>query len=391
MKLHICVVTQQLNRVRSGPGLHARNLIDRLIRDGHRVSVIAPVAERPASALGYQFIEVAGTRLRSQARWMPLALQFRTALAQLTRREAVDLVQFTDARESLFCAAARPLIGHINDTYAAELLSLRDYCEHYADGPQRWAYYHVVHILERIALHKLDVVVANSHYTAQVIRSRYALPEARLRVCHKSVEARRFASAVPLRAGLPPHPPRILFVGGNMQRKGLPTLIEAAPRVLEIFPDAEFWIVGLDPSQRKMEALCERKGVRHSFRFLGWQPQEAMPGLMAQCDAFAMPSLTEAFGVALLEAMASGLPVISTRVGGIVEIVRDGENGLLIPPDAPADLARAIISLLNDSGRRAQLAAAGLATAQAFSVERMMACTYALYQEVLARSASDMI
>lgn len=389
MSLHVCVVTQQLRRVRSGPGLHARNLIDHLIRDGHRVSVIAPANERPSGYSAYQFIAVAGTPLRSQARWLPLALQFRQALARLLGRDSVDLVQFTDARESLFCAASCPLIGHVNDTYAADIQPLSYYRCHYADGLQRWAYYRMVHVLERAALHRLDVVVANSHYTANVIRARYALPEARVRVCHKSISADHFAAAAKMRAAAVPHPPRVLFVGGNMQRKGLPTLISAASIVLQAIPDAEFWVVGFDPAQPKMEALCAQQRVRHAFHFLGWRTQEELPALHAQCDVFAMPSLTEAFGVAVLEAMAAGLPVVSTAVGGVTEIVCDGDNGLLVPPDAPLDLARALIRLLGDPALRNRFVDAGLATARAFSVERMMACTYAIYREVLARSASD--
>lgn len=391
MKLHICVVTQQLARVRSGPGLHARNLINHLVRDGHRVSVIAPLSERPEGKLSYSFIGIPGTRIRSHARWIPLAIEFSRALARLVHQETPDLVQFTDARESLFCSADIPLIGHVNDSYSAELWTLKEYRKHYNDGIQRWAYYHAMHVLERLAFRKLDAIVANSHYTAKVIRESYAIPKTRVYVCYKSVEAQLFAPAIQMRAALPPHPPRVLFIGGNMQRKGLPTLIEAAPIILRAIPNVEFWIVGLDPAQSSMEILCTRKGVRHAFHFLGWQSQENLPSLMAQCNLFTMPSLIEAFGVALLEAMASGLPVVATHVGGIVEIVRDGENGLLVPPNAPTQLAEAIIRLLENPALCSQLASAGLATARAFGVAQMMACTYTIYREALARKASSKI
>lgn len=390
-ELHVCVVTQQLNKVLSGPGLHARNLINHLLRDGHQVSVIAPESERPSTKLPYEFIGIPATVLQSQARWMPLAFHFGRALVHLTRRDRFDIVQFTDARESLFCPAHLASVGNINDTYAADIQPLGYYRKHYTDWTKRWTYYHFVRIVERFALRRLQAVIANSHYTATVIRTRYGIIDERLHVCHKSVEADHFTPALKMRSNIAPHPPRILFVGGNMQRKGLPTLIEAAPHVIRAIPEAEFWIVGRDTAQPDMEALCRQRGVRHAFRFFGLQTQDMLPKLYAQCDIFAMPSLTEAFGVVFLEAMAAGLPVVGTRVGGIVEIVNDGENGILIQPNEVASLASAIINLLKNKELRERLVNAGLTTAKSFSVERMMTCTYEVYRAVLARMASSTI
>lgn len=386
--LHICVLTQQLARVLSGPGLHARNLINHLLADGHRVSVIAPESECPPGELPYRFVGTPSPVLKSQARWVPLALYFGRALARLAQWERFDIVHFTDARESLMCPANLISVGNINDTYAAELQPLRYYRAYYADWMARWTYYRVVRSVERIALRRLHAVVANSDYTANIIRKRYGIPDRRLHVCHKSVEATRFAPALEMRAQVEPHPPRVLFVGGNMQRKGLPTLIEAASHIIRTMPNAEFWVAGHDAVQPKMEALCHRHGVRAAFRFLGLQSQDELPKLYAQCDVFAMPSLIEAFGVVFLEAMAAGLPVVGTCVGGITEIVRDDENGLLVQPnDAPA-LASAIARLLTDDELRQRLARAGVVTAHSFSVERMMTCTYDVYRAALACTAS---
>jgi glycosyltransferase involved in cell wall biosynthesis len=388
-QLSVCVVTQQLATVLSGPGLHARNLVAHLLADGHRVHVLAPESERPNGDLAYAFTGVPKPAFgRNQARWMPLAVSFGRALANLKRAHHFDLVQFTDARESLFCPAGLVSIGHINDTYAADVQPLAYYREHYADWRTRWAYYRVVHAAERRTLRCLSAVVANSRYTARIIQKQYGITSDKMHVCHKSVEPSQYAPALAIRAETVPHPPRVLFVGGNMQRKGLPTLIQAAPSVAQVVPDVEFWVAGRDAAQAAMESLCESLGVRARFQFLGLKPQGELLALYAQSDAFAMPSLTEAFGVVFLEAMACGLPVVGTRVGGVPEIVRDGENGLLVPPDDPPALAEALIRLLTNPALRERMAASGLHTAQAFSVDAMMDCTYGVYRAALARTAS---
>ncbi len=387
--LHVCVATQQLATVISGPGVHAHNLIAHLLADGHRVSVIAPATERPSGDLPYAFIGVQQPAFNSnQARWASLAWQFGRALADLVRTESFDIVQFTDARESLFCPSQLTTVGNINDTYAADIQSLDYYRTHYSDWFARWAYYRIVRILECIALRRLSAVIANSNYTARVIQERYCIPETRMHVCHKSIEASHFTPALEMRAQMAPHPPRVLLVGGNMQRKGLPTLIRAAPRIVQAVPNIEFWVAGRDAAQPKMEALCRRQGVHQFFHFLGLIPQAELPALYAQCDVFAMPSLTEAFGVVFLEAMASGLPVVGTRVGGVTEIINDGENGLLVPPHDSRALAEAILRLLRDRTLREQLTQAGLTTARSFSVERMMMCTYQVYRDARISSAS---
>jgi glycosyltransferase involved in cell wall biosynthesis len=169
-----------------------------------------------------------------------------------------------------------------------------------------------------------------------------------------------------------------------MQRKGLPILIDAASRVLEGFPETEFWIAGKDKAEPYMRSLCRQAGVSERFRFLGWQSQDDLLKLYAQADIFVMPSLTEAFGVVFLEAMASGLPVIGTRVGGIPEIIDDGRNGMLVKTGDVTGLGDAIVLLLGNQNLREKLRQAGLATARRFNVNSMMQCTYQVYRAVLS-------
>ncbi|HEX5692616.1 MAG TPA: glycosyltransferase family 4 protein, partial [Roseiflexaceae bacterium] len=312
--LNICIITQQLGQVVSGVGLFAHHLAHRLAADGHTVCVVAPSDQRPRGELPFTFVGVPPPLLgQTQARWLTLSLNFARALAALQSEQRFDIVHFTDARESLFSRSGAATIGNIHDTYAAEAGSPLFYRRHFADWRVRWAYYQFVRAAECLAFPRLQALLANSEYTARAVAATYPIRHERLRVCYLGIDSEPYARAFQLQSHGSYHPPRILFVGGNMQRKGLPSLIAAAPRVLAVQPDAEFWVVGQDKAAARMRGLCRDAGVEANFRFWGWRSQPELRLLYAQADIFAMPSLTEAFGLVFLEAMAAGLPVVGTR------------------------------------------------------------------------------
>jgi len=382
--LSVVVVTQQIGDVISGIGLRAYNLVEGLVGDGHQVYVIAPKNQRPPGNLPYHFVGVpppiAGN---TQARWISLSISFARELGRLQYKHSFDLVHFIEGREALCYRANVPMIGNINDTYAAAVETLSFYRHYFDDWLLRWGYYHFVHACEQVTLRRLQAVIANSRYTMQVIADVYRIGQ-QLYMCYPGIVTKRYMTALKLRDQINPHPLRVLFVGGNMQRKGLPILINAAPRVLKSFPNVEFWIVGRDRAEPYMQSLCRRTGVLDRFRFFGWQSQDDLLKLYAQTDIFVMPSLTEAFGMVFVEAMASGLPVIGTRVGGIPEIIEHGYNGLLVERGNAAELGEALVLLLGDQNLRRNLRQAGVETAQRFDTSKMMQCIYQVYRTVLA-------
>ncbi len=380
--LEICVVTQQYKNVISGIGLYTRNLVSSLRNAGHQVTVIAPRDQNISHQNAVRFIGVATPLLKSsQARWIFLALSFAQTLSYLKSREHFDLIHFTDAREALLCPQIAPFVGNINDTYAAEVQNIRYYLRYYLDGTIRWSYYQFTKIFESRALRRLQAVIANSQYTASVIGSKYHISKERLYVCYKSIDPTLYSAVDRRKERSSSY--RILFVGGNMQRKGLPTLIRAAPKVLSILPNTEFWIVGKDVVLPRMISLSQSLGVYSNFCFWGWMSHNNLLDLYSQADIFVMPSLIEAFGVTFLEAMACGVPVIGTRVGGIPEIIQHEYNGLLVEPNNVDELANAIIRLLLEDGLRQRLIVGGLETIDRFSVSRMMECTYKIYEHVI--------
>jgi len=382
--LSICVITQQYRSVISGVGAYTQSLVAGLMASGHTITIVAPADQMSLQDAALRFVEVPLPRLSSsQARWISLAWSFATTLAALQRSTTLDLVHFTDARESLFCRWNCPAVGDVHDSYAAEVRTPA-YCRrYYDDWLTRWTYYRFVKFCEARTYPRLDAVIANSHYTAKKIATQYAIAPGNLHVCYKTIQQDRWARALQSRAQQAPHPRRVLFVGGNMQRKGLPTLIQAVSMARDAIPDLELWVVGGDKAIEAMKGVCKAAGVDQQVHFWGRKDQEELVDLYAQSDVFVMPSLTEGFGLVFLEAMASGMPIIGSQAGGIAEVVEQGQNGILVPPGDPIELAAALRRLLTDPDLYARLKRVGLETAARFDLQSMMRCTTGVYQSVL--------
>jgi len=174
---------------------------------------------------------------------------------------------------------------------------------------------------------------------------------------------------------------------GNIRRaKGYPHLIEAAALVGAVAPHVHFVVAGEGERRGQlMSALLEQAdalGVASRVHFLGYRDDtlEVLRG----SDLFVLPSTSEGFSISTVEAMACGLPVVATRSGGPEEIITPDVDGILIPPADPAALARSVLGLVADPGRRASLAEAAVATAsRRFSLSTQLAAYEALYGGLL--------
>jgi glycosyltransferase involved in cell wall biosynthesis len=164
-------------------------------------------------------------------------------------------------------------------------------------------------------------------------------------------------------------------------------LVSAMARVVEHHPKSVLVLVGKgDESgeeEIKLKEQVERAGLEDKVRFLGWRPD--VDEIMGCFDIFVLPSLNEGMGRVLVEAMAAGLPIVASRVGGISDLVKDGKNGLLVPPaDAPA-LAKAIFDLLADKKTRNRMGKAGTKMCRPYSAEAMVEQIDDLYRELLKK------
>ncbi len=166
-------------------------------------------------------------------------------------------------------------------------------------------------------------------------------------------------------------------------RKGLDTLLDATARIAPERPHVRLLLVGDGPERRRLVALAERLGIRGRVRFAG--DRRDVRRLLAAMDLFAAPSRTEALGIAILEALAAGVPAFGSRVGGIPEVIEDGVCGRLLPPgDAPA-WARALSALSTDRSELTRLADGAARRARLFSLEASVAALERVYDELLGQ------
>jgi glycosyltransferase involved in cell wall biosynthesis len=142
-----------------------------------------------------------------------------------------------------------------------------------------------------------------------------------------------------------------LFVGRMVKQKGLDVLFDAFGK-LDHALDWRLTIVGEGPERSALTAQAARLNIAGRITFKAWTDRSALPGIYRNADVFVLPSRAEGMANALLDAMASGLPVIGTRVAGTAEVMTDEKTGLLVPPENSDELAAAIATLVNDGARR---------------------------------------
>jgi glycosyltransferase involved in cell wall biosynthesis len=212
----------------------------------------------------------------------------------------------------------------------------------------------------------------------------------RIRVVPCGVNLRRFTPHGPAAARTPGRR-RVVCVGRLVERKGVGNLVTAMAGV----PDAELLIAGgpapedLDktPEPRRLMALAEQHGVADRVRLLGRVERDALPALLRSADVVACVPWYEPFGIVPLEAMACGVPVVASAVGGLIDTVVDGVTGLHVPPRRPERVAAAINRLLDDGALAQSLGRAGARRARRrYGWDRIAASTFECYEQ-LARTA----
>lgn len=194
---------------------------------------------------------------------------------------------------------------------------------------------------------------------------------------------------------VPPEPiatsvPRLLFLGRLTEKKGLFDLLQAMPQVLKRCPNVQL-VVGGDGDVAAARAVAKQLGVAQAVVFTGWVDGPQKERYLREAAIVVLPSHFEAFGMAILEAMAYGKPVVATRVGGIPDVVVDGVHGSLIAPQDPKALAEALVALLIDQARMTRMGVAGHAHAQThFAVVKVTDMLGGLYDELLATTKKNL-
>lgn len=311
------------------------------------------------------------------------------ALAAALRRAGVTVFPYAGADRSLSWSGLRELVGlirrwrpHVVHTHGALAGRIAGrlggarvvYTKHglaaaveasvQVRSPGAW--------LRRLAVRRFaDRIVAVSGAVRDALIAQGADPAA-VRVIPGGVDLGPYEQAPPPVAG-------VVGALGRLEReKGFDVLLEAMARLRG---EARL-LLGGDGSQRQaLAARVEAEGL--PVELVGFV--DDVPAFLGRTGVFVVPSRSEGLGLVAVEAMAAGRPVVASRTGGLPEVVVDGETGLLVAPEDPDGLARAIRMLLADPERSARMGAAGRERARAlFSAERMAAETAALYEELIA-------
>jgi len=245
---------------------------------------------------------------------------------------------------------------------------------------------------------RVDRVIAISDVIRRNFQAMHPIDPAKVVTIHNGIDASRFRPDAAARArvraelGFADDHLVVGIVGRVTPSKGHPEYLDMAARLAGDFPQARFLIVGEATRGEEDEGRAILDGIAASGlgeRVTVTGFRRDVPDLLAGMDVFAFPSHNEAFGLALIEAMATGLPTVSSNCDGVLDIVVEGETGLMVPPRDGAKLAAAVATLLGDASLRRRLGQAGRARVlDCFTEDRMAAAMDRLYDEALeARGA----
>ncbi|MEM1661171.1 MAG: glycosyltransferase family 4 protein [Candidatus Bathyarchaeia archaeon] len=235
-------------------------------------------------------------------------------------------------------------------------------------------------LISHIKMRGMDKIVVNSRYMKVIASSYYNLPENKIVMIPNGVDIKiftPFGDRVELDGD-----PAILYVGRISWEKGIDVLVKALKLLKEDFKGVRVHIVGSGSSIRNVILLAKRLNVDSYIEFHGSVSHYTLPFIFRGADVFVLLSRVESFGMVLLEAMGCGLPVVASEVGGIPEIIKNYENGILVKPEDPIQLSKSIREIYFDKALRRKLSMNSMKTASKYSWENIVMMYLKLYEQV---------
>ena len=298
----------------------------------------------------------------------------------------------------------RPAVVHAHDAHAVAFAALARSMAGGVSPPRlvaaRRVDFHIgAHALSRWKYRQVELFVCASACIQSMLVGD-GIPADRTTVVYEGIDLEHVSAAPPLNPHqelwLPHEAPVVGNVAALVPHKGQRYLVDAAARVVRAVPDARFVIVGGGELRDTLDRQVKHLHLEKHVFLTGFRPDAL--SWHKSFDVFVMSSTTEGLGTSVLDAMACGRPVVSTRAGGLSEVVIDGETGLLVPIRDHDALAAAIVRLLRDPALRERFGRAGLARARrVFNAERMVDETHEVYERLVgtdraagsARRAAD--
>ena len=242
--------------------------------------------------------------------------------------------------------------------------------------------------LEEETAHNATLIVTISNYSLEKIQRHYHIDKNKIRIVPNGVDVEKFKPAGNSeenrrKFGLVDEP-CVLFVGNLIPRKGLPFLVEAAKKVVKEKANTKFLIVGDGPIKKQLTDSIKSANLSGNFLFISDLKDDKLPAVYSCADVFVLPSIQEGQGIVLLEAQASGIPVVAFDVGGIKEAVQNDETGLLVERGSIDGLADSLLKVLGDRGLGEKLGVNGCRfVAENFTWDICSQKMLNIYREVL--------
>ena len=356
----VCFISPEYWPLTGGTGSYVYYLSNELLKNGYRIHVVTggnqaqDIQVNPQ--LDVSFLKIPKT---------PIIKSFMLAGASYRKLQSVKEtagIDITHPQLPLTPNFAVPpnfgktLVCTVHSTWKGEAEAIRGepYSRLNANEKFLVSFNWFLRFFEVGMLHRTRRIIAVSHFTKWELTNYYKIPAGKIQVIHNGVDTCKFQPAVDKRKikaelGFNPDDIAILSVGRLYARKGLFTLIESMPAVVKRFKNAKFIISGKGQSDemRKLINYAEELGVKDSIIFTGYYPDKKLPKLYQAADVFAFSTFYEHHPFAVLEALSTGLPVVTTKVGGIPETIESGKNGFLVEPFNPKQFADRILYLLD--------------------------------------------
>ncbi len=234
----------------------------------------------------------------------------------------------------------------------------------------------------KFSIERSDAVTAVSNYLKEETYRSFGCDGCAIEVIPNFVNLEKYRPAEPR-----PRPPFVspgakflIHISNFRPVKRVPEVVRIFATVRQAMP-AVLVLVGDGPQRLEAEAQVERLGLRKDVFFLG--KLDSVLDLLQGADIFLLPSASESFGLAALEAMACGVPVVASKIGGLPEVVVDGESGILIPPDRVDEMGEAAVELLRDQARWQEMRRGAVDRAQLFSADRVVPLYEDLYRRLV--------
>jgi glycosyltransferase involved in cell wall biosynthesis len=360
--VNICFVSPEYYPISGGTGAYVYYLSRELQKHGHRVHIVTRSSEKAEKTVeegSATYIRCAGNPLR---KFIGFARSTSKKLTELNRVSPFDVVHANLPLVPNFAVPEEleaALVCTVHSTWKGEAEAIKSEGFGKLNLNEKFMLEFNVFLRssEKKLMKRADALIAVSQYTKKELTEFYNISEEKIHVIYNGVDVQEFKPPGRNKAelrhelGLASDRKMILFVGRLYSRKGLPTLLQAAQAVVKDFRNTQFVISGggFKRNEEKLRKLARQQGIEDNVSFVGYFPDERLPDLYAAADIFVLPALYENFPFAILEAQSTGLPVVSTRAGGIPELVIDSQSGLLTDPGDYEQLADAIIKLLQDS------------------------------------------